>query len=96
MVSCLVQTIKKQPNYLGWREQTSATLSLQASTNRSEVLPQNEFTYAHLGPITDYIVLTVHEKQIKKCWNDPTYSLIIQFSRKGIQLLTIISSVVQV
>lgn len=67
MVSCLVQTIKKQPNYLGWREQTSATLSLQASTNRSEVLPQNEFTYAHLGPITDYIVLTVQEKQIKKC-----------------------------
>lgn len=79
MVSCVVQTIKQQTN---WRQQSSAPLSLQTCTNRSEVLPQHGFTYMLLGHITDYIVLTVREEKAWKCWNDHTYSLITDFKER--------------
>lgn len=59
IVPCDVQITKKQSNYLGQRQQTSAMLCLQASTNCSEVLPQNRYTFTHLGPMTDSIVLMI-------------------------------------
>lgn len=61
----VVRTIKQQPNHPGWRWQTSATLSLRASENRSKLLPQNGFTYTRSGPITYCVVLTVQEKEKK-------------------------------